>query len=168
MVSLSASKHCWLQWRGWDSYTYFKISFSKPIGFSPLLLYEKHLNIFLWAGVCTFDKNQGQMCYAHFHVAVSYKPLQDLEMHVIQIILAINMYLRRGRPDQGCCNWRGPSVALTLMAQALKGENEVCVGSSCAGRLTSKIWVKILIEDSFLMSPVGRLELTFMQLCFLV
>lgn len=59
-------------------------------------------------------------------------------------------------------------MALTLMAQALKGENEVCVGSSCAGRLTSKIWVKILIEDSFLMSPVGRLELTFMQLCFLV
>lgn len=104
-------------------YTYLKISFSKPIGFSPLLLYEKHLNIFLWAGVYTFDKNQGQMCYAHFYVGVSYKPLQDLEMHVIQIILAIKMYLRTGRPDQGCCNWRGPSVALTLMAQALKGEN---------------------------------------------
>lgn len=73
-------------------------------------------------------------------------------------------------------------MALTLMAQALKGENEVCVGSSCAGRLTSKMWVKILIEDrflflgfflfvledSFLMSPVGRLEVTFMKLCFLV
>ena len=28
-------------------YIYLKISFSKPIGFSPLLLYEKHLNIFL-------------------------------------------------------------------------------------------------------------------------
>ena len=59
-------------------------------------------------------------------------------------------------------------MVLTLMARALNCENEVCVGSSSAGRLISKMWVKILIEDSFLMSPVRRLELTFMKLYLLV
>ena len=59
-------------------------------------------------------------------------------------------------------------MVLTLMAQALKGESEVCVGSLSAGRLISEMRVKILVEDSFLMSPVGRLELTLMKLFFLV
>ena len=59
-------------------------------------------------------------------------------------------------------------MVLTLMAQALKGESEVCVSSLSAGCLISEMRVKILIEDSFLMSPVGRLELTLMKLFFLV
>lgn len=59
-------------------------------------------------------------------------------------------------------------MVLTLMAQALKGESEVCVGSLSAGCLIGKMRVKILIDDGFLMSPVGRRELTLMKLFFLV
>lgn len=59
-------------------------------------------------------------------------------------------------------------MVLKLVAQALKGENEVCVATFSADFLIGRIWVKIMMKDSFLMSPVGKLELTFMKLYSLI
>lgn len=59
-------------------------------------------------------------------------------------------------------------MILKLMAQALKGENEVCVASFSADCLISRIRVKMMMKDGFLMSPVGELELTFMKLYSLI
>lgn len=59
-------------------------------------------------------------------------------------------------------------MVLKLVAQALKGENEVCVATFSADCLIGRIWVKIMMKDSFLMSPVGKLELTFMKLYSLI
>lgn len=53
---------------------------------------------------------------------------------------------------------------LELMTQVLKGENEGCVRSFSAGCLISGSRIKILMKDGFIISPVGRLELTFMKL----
>lgn len=53
---------------------------------------------------------------------------------------------------------------LELMAQVLKGENEGCVRSFSVGCLINGSRINILMKDGFIISPVGRLELTFMKL----
>lgn len=50
------------------------------------------------------------------------------------------------------------------MAQVLKGENKGCVKSVSVGCLINGSRITILMKDGFIISPVGRLELTFMKL----
>lgn len=57
---------------------------------------------------------------------------------------------------------------LELMAQVLWGENEDCVRSFSAGCLISRSQIKILMKGGFIISPVGRLALTFTKLFSLI